>query len=392
MKRKSILQNIFVGLILICLTASTALAQTTAFNFQGRLNDGTTPANSSYDLQFRLYDAIVGGNQIGALAARPNTTLINGVFSVTLDFGATAFKSPNSIFIEIAVRPNGNPNAYTILGPRQQLTVVPFAGRAANATLADNATKLGGVDASQYATTTSNSFIKNSFTQQAAEFNVSGNGVVGGSLGIGAAPGADIRLDVGGAGRFRNPNGNVNFGSPNGETGMTVTNTNRADFRFNGSTLKLVAGFGVVPPAETNGITINTLGNVGIGTTSPATKLYVAGNTGQDVSSRGFVKALISVEGTINSVLIRDCYNGVSGENYTTNTLTPCSFSVSRVGANAPYPILITFPFSIRNRFFSLTEIDTSAAFSGYSPAVNVTSDNTLTVYGAGNNFHIMVF
>ena len=115
-------------------------AQGNSFSFQGRLNDGTNPANGSYDLQFKLFDAITGGNQIGALVAKPNTVLANGVFSVTLDFGASAFNNPGSIFIEIAVKPNGSPNAYTILGPRQQLTVVPFAVRATNATNADNAT------------------------------------------------------------------------------------------------------------------------------------------------------------------------------------------------------------------------------------------------------------
>jgi len=117
-----------------------ALGQGSGFNFQGRLNDGSNPANGRYDLQFRLYDAITGGNPIGAVVPRPNTTLINGVFSVMLDFGAAAFNSPNSIFIEIAIRPNGSPNAFTILGPRQQLTVVPFAVRAASATNADTAT------------------------------------------------------------------------------------------------------------------------------------------------------------------------------------------------------------------------------------------------------------
>ncbi len=115
-------------------------AQGNAFNFQGRLNDGTNPANGSYDLQFKLYDAVMGGNQIGTMVGRPNTVLANGVFSVVLDFGASAFNDPASIFIEIGVKPNGSPNAYTILGPRQQLTVVPYAVRAMNATNADHAT------------------------------------------------------------------------------------------------------------------------------------------------------------------------------------------------------------------------------------------------------------
>lgn len=134
------MKRILISLAFAVMTATITYAQGTAFNFQGRLNDGTNPANGRYDLQFRLYDAITGGNPIGSLLTRPNTTLINGVFSVTLDFGDAAFNSPNSVFIEIGIHPNGSPNAFTILGPRQQLTVVPFAVRAANATNADNAT------------------------------------------------------------------------------------------------------------------------------------------------------------------------------------------------------------------------------------------------------------
>ena len=126
-------------LALIFLLMGAVQAQGTAFSFQGRLNDGSVPANGSYDLQFSLYNTTVGGTAIGTIP-RPNTTLINGVFSVTLDFGATAFNNPNAVFIEIGVKPNGSPNAFTILGPRQQLTAVPYAVRAANATNADNAT------------------------------------------------------------------------------------------------------------------------------------------------------------------------------------------------------------------------------------------------------------
>lgn len=141
MTREYILKRFFIILMFIVLTATGSLAQSSAFSFQGRLNDGANPANGRYDLEFRLFNAITGGTQIAAVVLRPNTILINGVFSTTLDFGAAAFNNnPNSIFIEIAVRPNGSTNAFTILGPRQQITSVPFAIRATNATNADNAT------------------------------------------------------------------------------------------------------------------------------------------------------------------------------------------------------------------------------------------------------------
>ncbi len=42
---------IFVFVLVFLISAA---AQGNAFSFQGRLNDGSNPANGSYDLQFRL--------------------------------------------------------------------------------------------------------------------------------------------------------------------------------------------------------------------------------------------------------------------------------------------------------------------------------------------------
>ena len=122
---------------------STVQAQTTAFNFQGRLNDGSNPANGRYDLQFKLYDAIAGGNQVGTTLNKPNLMLSNGVFSTQLDFGGSIFTGSDR-FIEISLRPtvpaNVTPNAFVILGGRQQIMSVPYSVKSLNATNADNAT------------------------------------------------------------------------------------------------------------------------------------------------------------------------------------------------------------------------------------------------------------
>ena len=104
----------------------------------------------------------------------------------------------------------------------------------------------------------------------------------GGNIGIGATPQAGIKLEVNGA-TLLTPGGSggvIQFGTPNFETGMTIAGSNRADIRFDGSTLKLVAGPAGGPPGSANGVTINTSGNVGIGTTTPraGTKLEVNGN------------------------------------------------------------------------------------------------------------------
>jgi len=91
-----------------------------------------------------------------------------------------------------------------------------------------------------------------------------------GNVGIGKAPSTGIKLDVLGSALISPGNGGaMQFGTPNSETGMSnIFASGRADFRFDGSTLKLVAGpAGSIPPS-TNGIVVNTSGNVGIGTTT----------------------------------------------------------------------------------------------------------------------------
>src|SRR5262249_40802062 len=81
----------------------------------------------------------------------------------------------------------------------------------------------------------------------------------GGNIGIGVSPRAGIKLEVNGA-AIVTPGGTgglIQFGTPNFETGMTIAGSSRADVRFDGSTLKLVAGPAGGPPGSANGIAIN---------------------------------------------------------------------------------------------------------------------------------------
>ncbi len=102
-----------------------AAAQGTAFTYQSRLNDGGAPANGSYDLQFMLYDASAGGSQAGPALTNSATAVSNGLFTVTLDFGAGVFTGTN-YWLDVSVRTNGA-SAFTELSPRQELTPVPYA-------------------------------------------------------------------------------------------------------------------------------------------------------------------------------------------------------------------------------------------------------------------------
>jgi len=69
------------------------------------------------------------------------------------------------------------------------------------------------------------------------------------------------------------------FHTPGAETGLTINGVNRADIRFDGSTLKLLAGPGNGLMPATNGININTSGNVDIGTVTPNTRLTLSGGS-----------------------------------------------------------------------------------------------------------------
>ena len=62
----------------------------TAFNYQGYLESGGSPADGVFDFKFRLYDASENGNQEGSEVIAPNVTVTEGVFAVLLDFGAAA--------------------------------------------------------------------------------------------------------------------------------------------------------------------------------------------------------------------------------------------------------------------------------------------------------------
>lgn len=115
-------------------STTAALAQspvTTAFTYQGVLKEAGVPAEGIYDVRFRLFDASVGGVQIGSTVCRDSVTPVDGAFTVSLDFGVSAFDG-EARWLEIAVRADSNPancssGSYTVLTTRQPLTAVPYA-------------------------------------------------------------------------------------------------------------------------------------------------------------------------------------------------------------------------------------------------------------------------
>jgi hypothetical protein len=115
-----------IGRAIVQGTIGRFLPMGTAITYQGRLTAGGLPPTGSYDLQFKLYDAAAEGSQVGVTVEKTAVALQDGLFSVTLDFGAGAFTG-DARWLEIGVRENGNPDPYTVLEPRQPITPVPYA-------------------------------------------------------------------------------------------------------------------------------------------------------------------------------------------------------------------------------------------------------------------------
>lgn len=92
---KTKLHRLLIGLALFA-SLHQILAQGTAFTYQGRLNDGATPANGKYDFQFQVFDAATAEASYGS--PNPNSLagvgVSNGLFTVTLDFGTSVFTGP----------------------------------------------------------------------------------------------------------------------------------------------------------------------------------------------------------------------------------------------------------------------------------------------------------
>jgi hypothetical protein len=279
-----------------------AQGQGSTMSYRGRLTAAGALANGPHDMEFKLFATInvAVGAQQGATQSLPAVPVTNGVFVVSLDFGAAVFDgSPR--FLEIGVRPAGSASPYATLSPRQEVASIPYAIHSLSAGTAANLANGAGVQ--------SLNNLKDNVTLTAGpniSISPSGNTLtIGSAVGGGSGPwslnGADtyynvgnvgigtstptpgIRLEVSGATLLKPGNGNIQFGSPNAELGLSIIPNagNRADLRFDGSVLKLLAGTGAVPPSSASGLAITTDGNVGIGNSAPTLgyRLDVSGAT-----------------------------------------------------------------------------------------------------------------
>jgi hypothetical protein len=119
---KAKLHSLFIALALLAGIKQSAAQGTTAFTYQGQLQDGGTNANGTYTMIFELYDSVSGGNQI-ATALTNRATLANGLFSVNLDFGVGAFDG-TARWLDTTITKGGTTQG---LSPRVQVLPTPYA-------------------------------------------------------------------------------------------------------------------------------------------------------------------------------------------------------------------------------------------------------------------------
>ncbi len=316
---------------ILCLLASwaaPAFAQGTAFTYQGRLTDGTNAANGNYDLRFSLRDALVAGNAVGSTNALAPVTISNGLFVVTLDFGAGIFTGP-ARWLEIGVRTNGSVAAYVTLIPRQPVTPSPYA------IMAGNAVNLGGQPSTAFAPVSgSSTYVAKTGDTMTGALNLLGtNAVVGfGSqtrqmlnlydfstfhYGIGVQNSTLYqRAASGGAGFAWYAGGVHNDGQNNPGGGTTL-------MLLDGSGNLSATGAGSFNGGANDGVYGVSSGGNGVhGVTSSATQAGVAGvNTGNGYGVAGFSDAGgtgVYGRGTLQGVYgIAANGNGVKGETTT---------------------------------------------------------------------------
>jgi hypothetical protein len=270
-------------------------------SYQGRVQVSGTNFNGTGQFKFAIIEN-VGGSSIwsndgtSADGSEPTAAVsidvTNGLFTVLLGDDSLANMLPLTADMfsingttSLRVWFDDGVNGSAQLTPDTRLASVPYALSADIADGSITVPKLNVANAPQVGRLLSYDGVGFDWVDGTVAGNIwslalngSDTYYVAGNVGIGTnAPTAGYRLDVNGSTRLA-PGGNggaILFGSPNFETGLTIQGNARADLRFDGSAVKLVAGPLGGPPSSANGIAVTTTGKVGIGTTTPAAKLTV---------------------------------------------------------------------------------------------------------------------
>lgn len=253
--------------ILATLLTTQASAQVdSSFTYQGELQDNNSPANDSYDFLFNLTDS--SGFPFGDPSEHLNTDVVNGLFSLNVDFNIDSYDGFGDVSFSIEVRKTIDGGAYTTLGS-QTIQAVPLA------------TSLTNGDAMTGEVLTFNGFQWAPITPVSSPWNLNSSNLsyTAGDVGIGtASPAADLMIDA-------------------------DDQSDALRVRINSSTK----------------LAVNENGGTAIGSfsTPPEDGLSVNGDVKQPISSNGMMKYMVHAScGNNNSTIVKS-YNGIDSGNIT---------------------------------------------------------------------------
>lgn len=391
---------VLIGINLVLVTG--LFAQTTGFTYQGSLQSGGNPANGNFDFEFVLFDALVGGAQIGSVLSLDGVAVTDSRFAVSLDFG-NQFPGSDR-FLEIRVRPAGQPGV-TVLSPRQLVNSSPYSLKslvADDAANAANALRLGGIAASQYVVTTdprmsdartptagSDNYLQNTNVPQlATNFSISGNGSVGGIL-SGNIVNAETQVSIGGS-RVLSMPGVANIFAGVNAGGGNTTGTDNSFFGWNSGQVNTTGNrnsfFGSnAGRSNTTGGGNSFFGDIaGQSNTTGNSNSFFGRGAGESNTS-GMQNSFFGIlAGQVNTTGIQNSFFGnIAGQSNTTGSNN--SFYGSRAGfANTT---------GIQNSFFGdaaglLNTTGSSNSFFGRTAGVaNTTaSENSFFGHAAGSS------
>jgi hypothetical protein len=302
----------------------------TAFSYQGTLKEGGVAADGAdYDFRLRLFDDPEAGSQIGTALFFNDETVANGLFTFELDFGAGVFTG-EALWLEVGVKREPL-EPFTVLAPRQPLNAAPFAlyaldGPGPAGFWADNGNDIYSTNSGNVGIGTTTPIALLEVANTAEQWAVYAAGPLGGVYGLkdattGTFPGvhgATNSLAASASG----VRGMVNSTTPgSGSAGVRGINNSTTGYGAGVWGEQYGAGWGVygeVPDGTgvygcasgTTGTNIGVKGRtfsadgyagyfqggrsyfegkVGIGTTSPDTKLHIEGGLDAEPGSGGYL-------------------------------------------------------------------------------------------------------